>query len=111
MPLVIKEYSFLTPDYYKSSAYRALCKVANLRPVSDGYGLAHCVDDETGDHWTALTYDVDWLRMWIEAGRPSTAVNEEGIERPSREYDWTLDNDVLNKKFALRRAGWPDEWL
>lgn len=92
-----REYSFATPaDLGGQGNYRRFCRVAGLRPISVGWGLLHCVDED-GRHLTAVTSDVPYLRMLVEAD----------LVIP----ELLADLVIPAEKFPLVRAGWPDEWV
>lgn len=108
--LTLMEFSYLTPEEPGGSgAYRTLCKLAQLSPVPEGYGFAHCLD-ENGQRWTAITDDLAWWRLVIESGRLVRDVTIDGTERPARQHDSAISDDVLRRKFTQYRAGWPDQW-
>jgi hypothetical protein len=73
-----------------------VCKVANLPPVPDGYGMLSVVD-ESGAKITLATSDVDYVRAIAETGSETLS----GME---------IQPEVARAKF-LERKGWPDDWV
>ena len=95
MTMHVREYSFATPiDLGGEGNYQRFCTAIGLPPISDGWGFLHC-ENEKGDRWTAVTSDVDYLRL-IVAGQDSGALTD--LELPP-------------DKFPNRREGWPDDWV
>ena len=93
MSLTLLEYALATPDDLGGhTQYRDFCRIAHLTPISNGYGLLLCQDDN-GLRWTLFTSDVEYVRVLAAA---DVAVLR-GLEIPQ-------------SKFPGRRQGWPDEW-
>jgi hypothetical protein len=89
--MTVREFSFATPAELGRLAYLGVCERARLDPVPDGYGFLH-LEDDSGEHWTAVTTDLPYLRRLVATSPRLVA----GLE--------------LGAQFPLRRAGWPDEW-
>ncbi|MEV1042962.1 hypothetical protein AB0J01_41340 [Streptomyces sp. NPDC050204] len=78
-------------DFHGPAAYLALCAVAGLEPTEAGYGLL-LVTDHEGHPCTAVTQDVDYVRLLL-AAQEAGAVD--GVEVPCdkvvgfiREWPW-----------------------
>lgn len=93
MAMTTYEFSFLTPkEMGGQGKYRRACRVIGLYPATDGYGFAHC-KDENGVKWTLITTDVEYWRMAV-------TVKPDGL----------ADLELPADKFPRKREGWPDEW-
>nr|AAX51355.1 unknown [Streptomyces sp. FQ1] len=56
-------------DFHGPTAYLALCAVAGLQPTAEGYGLLLVLDAD-GRPYTAVTCDVDYVRLLLDAWGP-----------------------------------------
>ena len=83
------EYSFGTRALV-GVHYERFCAVVGLTPTEGGWGFLHCVDS-IGRRVTAVTDDVPYLKLMIEAADLS------GLQIPEG-------------KFEALRMGWPDDW-
>ena len=73
MPFTPIEYSFATPADLGERPYRAFCRRAGLPITPDGWGLLHCRTD-TGQHVTAATENVGYLRLLVDASGAADGV-------------------------------------
>jgi hypothetical protein len=81
----------LTPKEYAFATTPALAEGLGLSWNGKGYGCLFCKDDR-GQRFTLVTEDVDYvLLLKVSSGRLG------GLTIPER-------------KFPIRKAGWPDEW-
>jgi hypothetical protein len=78
-------------DFHGPAAYLALCAVDGLQPTTEGYGFLLALDDD-GQPYTAVTWDVDYVRLLLSAWEVGKA---RGIEVPAgkvighiREWPW-----------------------
>lgn len=78
-------------DFYGAAGYLALCAVAGLEPTAEGYGFLLALDDD-GRPYTAVTWDVDYVRLLLAAVEAGQARD---IEVPAgkilghiREWPW-----------------------
>ncbi|MFE2529024.1 hypothetical protein ACFXEL_32905 [Streptomyces sp. NPDC059382] len=76
---------------YGPAAYLALCAVAGLEPTEAGYGFLLVLDDDE-QPCTAVTWDVDYVRLLMTAWGPDEG---RGITVPAekvigyiREWPW-----------------------
>jgi len=92
--LTPREYAFATPqDLGGRAGYRSFCKAVGLKPAEGPYGFLLCEDDDA-QRWTAVTTDVDYLRLLVDGERAGALAD---LEMPA-------------DKFPVKRAGWPDDW-
>lgn len=89
-----KEFSTVDPQHMGGMLnYLALCRTVGLEPIPGGYGFMHCLDDD-GAHWTLVTTDLEFHKLWIA--------------RMMSHHPRAVEEVV--GKYSISRAGWPDEW-
>jgi hypothetical protein len=98
----VREYAFFTPELLGGeAAYRRVCAAAGVPPLPGGYGVIHSEDSE-GRQVTALTRDLDFLRMLLDT--------QAKVITGDLDYEAIRGMRVPPEKFPIVRAGWPDEW-
>ncbi|MEU3407528.1 hypothetical protein ABZ766_26775 [Streptomyces sp. NPDC006670] len=65
--LTILRAGLATPTTMDADAYREFCWGAGLDLAASGYGLLLAVDDCSGDVFTAVIDDVEYVRLLIES--------------------------------------------
>lgn len=91
----IREYSFLTPRHFAYPEYVAICIMAGVDPIPNGYGCFHAVD-ENGNRGTLLIDDVEYVETIVELAQS----NPEAIAA----------TNVPAEKITHVVQGWPDDW-
>jgi hypothetical protein len=110
MTLVIREFSILPAE---EPWYRNACKLIDLPPIPNGYGVLHCVHSEDDDkHCAVFTTDLKWFNRFVKSGKHTMGVTYDGTERPGRQLsqDELPSPEEFADKFRIFRLGWPDEW-
>ncbi|MFC4883739.1 hypothetical protein ACFPK5_00825 [Streptomyces beijiangensis] len=81
-------------DFHGPAAYLALCAVAGLQPTAEGYGFLLALGDD-GEPCTAVTWDVDYVRLLLSAWEAGEA----------------RDLEVLAEKVIGHIREWPWMWV
>ncbi|WP_141689587.1 hypothetical protein [Streptomyces sp. DI166] len=85
-------------DFHGPAAYLALCAVAGLQPTAEGYGLLLVLDAD-GRPYTAVTCDVDYVRLLLDAWGTALQAGEE------------LRIEVPTEKVLGHIPEWPWMWV